>query len=121
MVACIGKDRLGYGPEEIGTHSIWSGATKAMYLAIVPVYTIMLLGRWSSDAFLHYIRHQVQEFCKGGSRCMIALAEFFTISEAASAEDPRLSGNADNFYGRGINFGLSARSHSLAPAFALYM
>jgi hypothetical protein len=27
-----------------------------MYLAGVPVFTIMLLGFWSSDAFLWYIR-----------------------------------------------------------------
>ncbi len=33
-------------------HSAWSGAAMAMYLAGVPVFTIMLLGRWSSDAFL---------------------------------------------------------------------
>jgi hypothetical protein len=121
VVQCMGKDRLGYGPEEIGTHSIRSGAAMAMYLAGVPVYTIMLLGRWSSDAFLRYIRRQVQEFSKGVSRRMITSAEFFTIPEAASAEDPRVSGNTDNFSGRGLNFGLTARSRSLAPAFALHM
>jgi hypothetical protein len=49
-VQCIGKDVLGFGPEEFGLHSLRSGAAMVMYLAGVPVYTIMLIGRWSSDA-----------------------------------------------------------------------
>ena len=56
----LGRDRLGYTPDEIGCHSIRSGAAMAMYLARhpiqVPTYTIMLQGRWCSDAFLRYIR-----------------------------------------------------------------
>jgi len=43
----------------------------AMYLAGVPVFTIMLLGRWSSNAFLRYIRKQVKEFSRGISAKMI--------------------------------------------------
>ena len=56
----IGTQKLGFSPTEIGTHSIRSGAAMAMYLDEVPVYTIMLNGRWSSDAFLLYIRKQVE-------------------------------------------------------------
>ena len=33
-----------------------------MYLAGVPIFSIMLIGRWSSTAFLNYIRKQVQKF-----------------------------------------------------------
>jgi hypothetical protein len=43
----------------------------AMYLNRVPVYTIMLLGRWSSDAFLRYIRPQVEQFSSGVAQAMI--------------------------------------------------
>ena len=32
-----------------------------MYLTGVPVYMIMLLGRWLSDAFLHYTCKQVEQ------------------------------------------------------------
>jgi len=39
----------------------------------------MLLGHWSSDALLHYIRKQVQEFTTGVSSKMIEKANFFTI------------------------------------------
>ena len=52
----IGEDRLGFKIKDIGTHSIRSGSAMAMYLGDVPVYTIMIVGRWSSDAFLRYIR-----------------------------------------------------------------
>jgi hypothetical protein len=40
----------------------------AMYLSGVPMFTIMLLGRWSSNALLHYIRKQVKEFSSGISQ-----------------------------------------------------
>jgi hypothetical protein len=50
---------------EIGTRSIRSGAAMVMYLAGVPVFSIMLIGIWSSTAFLRYIRKQIQEFLQG--------------------------------------------------------
>ena len=48
----IGIDELGFIAEDIGLHSLRSGAAMAMYLSSIPVFTIMLIGRWSSDAFL---------------------------------------------------------------------
>ena len=42
-VASMGKDALGFGPSDVGTHLNQSAATMAMYLAGVPVYTIMLV------------------------------------------------------------------------------
>jgi hypothetical protein len=65
----------------------------AMYLAGVPVSTIMLLGRWSSDAFICYIQKQVKEFSKGVSGKMIQKEFFFTISNTKHPEtksDPDL-------------------------------
>jgi hypothetical protein len=52
----IRKDKLGFFREDMGIHLIHSGAAMAMYLGAVPVFTIMLIGRWSSDAFIRYIR-----------------------------------------------------------------
>jgi hypothetical protein len=43
VVGPIGKARLGISMEEIGTHSIRSSTTMAMYLGKCPVYTIMLI------------------------------------------------------------------------------
>ena len=77
--ATIGSASLGFEPEEIGTHSFCSGATMDMYRAGVPVYTIMLIGRWSSDAFLHYIWKQVEQFLKDIAQKMLMHLSFWTI------------------------------------------
>ena len=50
-----------------------------MDLAKDPTYTIMLIGRWSSDVFLAYIKKQVKEFRKGASYRMIQHNTFFSI------------------------------------------
>jgi hypothetical protein len=81
----IGRDSLGFSPDDLGLHSARSGAAMAMYLGGVPVFTIMLLGRWSSDAFLRYIRKQVQEFSSGVSKRMITHENFYTITNAPSS------------------------------------
>jgi hypothetical protein len=80
----IGPDTLGFTADQIGLHSARSGAAMAMYLAGIPVFTIMLLGRWSSDAFLRYIRKQVKEFSTGVSQRMITHEDFFTIPLSTS-------------------------------------
>lgn len=70
-VDSIGEDNLGIKKEDIGTHSIRSGAAMAMYLGDCPVFSIMMIGRWSSDAFLRYIRKQVEQFSHNISKRMI--------------------------------------------------
>ena len=47
----IGKDKLRFEPEDIGTHSNRSAAAMAMFMDDTPAYMIMLMGRWSSDSF----------------------------------------------------------------------
>jgi hypothetical protein len=120
-VETIGEDVLGYKADEVGTHSLRSGSAMAMYLVGVPVYTIMLIGRWSSDAFLRYIRRQVQEFSQGVSRRMIMAPDFFTVPDEnqPSLEDPRAVSDQHKFSGRGLNYGQSRQSHALQPAFSL--
>jgi len=44
-------EAYGLPSKDIGLHSIRASGAMAMYLNGVPVYTIMLLGRWSSYAF----------------------------------------------------------------------
>ena len=72
-VSDLGRDKLGYGPEEVGTHSNRSSLAMLLYLQRVPPYTIMLIGRWRSDAFLTYIEKQCQEFTKGMSTMMLKI------------------------------------------------
>jgi hypothetical protein len=88
---------LGFDPNHLGLHSAQSGAAMAMHLAGVPVFTIMLLGCWSSNAFLRYIRKQVQEFSKGVSDKMISNERFFTITSTPALNHPLTSNFGTNF------------------------
>eukprot|EP00957_Ditylum_brightwellii_P161711 12312077-Ditylum_brightwellii.AAC.1 len=83
-VSCMGKDTLGFTAKEVRTHSTQSASTMEIYLAQVPVFAIMLIGMWSSDAFLLCIREQVQDFTKGISSKMLISPNFLTIPDAAA-------------------------------------
>lgn len=113
----IGPAELGFTSADIGLHSIRSGAAMSMYLQGIPVYVIMLLGRWCSDAFLRYIRRNVQEFSAGVSRKMIANPLFFTVP-SADREDPRACGHRQNLQ-HNLNLGRNAIA-APAPALALW-
>jgi len=80
-VHSLRKDRLGFTEEEVGTHTNRSGGAMGMYLVGTPVYTIMLIGRWSSDAFMRYIRKQVLEMSHRVSSKMITFEEFYTVPD----------------------------------------
>jgi hypothetical protein len=49
----------------------------------------MLLGRWSSDAFLLYIRKTVEEFSNDVAARMITDRVYHTVDTTASRDDPR--------------------------------
>ena len=87
-VADMGTDRLGFTPEECGTHSIRSAAAMAMHMAGVPVYIIMLIGRWSSDAFLVYLRPQVMQFTQHVSKRMTKHSDFYNVPCFNPTVDP---------------------------------
>ena len=48
----------------------------AMYLGGVPVFAIMMIGRWSSDAFMKYIRKQIEQFTFDVSARMLTMQHF---------------------------------------------
>jgi hypothetical protein len=77
----LGKQVLGFEPHEIGCHSLRSGSAMAMYLAKIPVTTIQLIGRWKSDAFMRYIREQVDCFTTNVSTLMSQAPSFYTIPD----------------------------------------
>ena len=117
-VTTIGPDLVGLHAKEIGLHLLRSGAVMAMYLNQIPVFTIMLVGCWSSDAFLHYIRKQVQEFSKGVSQVMVTNDNFFTIPEPLD-EVPRILGHCLKLQCCN-NSGCDALSAEMMPGFGLF-
>ena len=70
-VTAIGEDVLNIKAEEVGTHSLQSAAVTVMFLGGLPVYLIMLMGRWSSNAFLRFICKQIEQFSHDVSSKMI--------------------------------------------------
>jgi hypothetical protein len=85
LAACntYGSACLGFEPGKIGTHSLCLGAAMEIYLAGVPFYTIMLIGRWLSNAFLRYIQKQVKQFSKDVTKKMLMHHPFWTILDIA--------------------------------------
>jgi hypothetical protein len=67
-VVTIRETKLGIRQSEIRTRSICSGAAMAMYLTGVPVFSIMLIGRWSSTAFIKSLRSKYKSFCKASPK-----------------------------------------------------
>ena len=78
----------------------------------------MLLGRWCSNAFLLYIRRQVQEFSAGVSADMVSQDTFFTILDLDISDDadPRTR-NCQSFASTiSLNGPKAAIEHSKRPA-----
>ena len=84
VVALIGEDILGFTKDDIGIHSIRSGGAMAMFLSGVNTIIIQQVGRWSSEAFLEYIREQVESFTVGVSQKMLAFEFFFNLNRSTS-------------------------------------
>ena len=119
-VKAIGEELLGIKAEEVGTHSIRSGSAMAMFLGECPVYTIMMIGRWSSDAFLRYIRKQVQQFSHNVSCRMLRFEMHWHVPEQKILhEDPRLHNHKDNAETR-RNVGGNMSRRVKLPAFSLF-
>ena len=79
IVELMGKEVLGFEKLDIGLHSLRSGGAMAMFLSGTPVIIIMRVGRWSSEAFLEYIRDQVESFTLGVSQKMLKCEQFCNL------------------------------------------
>ena len=80
IVELIGEDILGFTKDDIGLHSIRSGGAMAMFLSKTSTIIIQRIGRWSSEAFLEYIREQVESFTIDVAQNMLAFEFFFNIN-----------------------------------------
>ncbi|KAL7556053.1 hypothetical protein ACA910_010012 [Epithemia clementina (nom. ined.)] len=114
--------RFGYWHQDIGTHSLRSGAAMALFLAQHSILKIMILGRWSLAAFVKYIRPQVMEWTAGMSMSMLQSPDFCHADPAirptpdfdslqanldAAIETPEetsFNGSAREFFGTRVYF-----------------
>ena len=76
----LGSTALGFTPSQCDTHGVRSSRAMWMHLTGISSYSIMMIGRWSSDAFLLYICRAVQEFFGGISQKMLPRESFFSLS-----------------------------------------
>ena len=122
VVGAIGEEKLGFKKEDVGTHSIRSGEAMAMYLGECPVFMIMLIGCWSSDAFLRYIRKQVMEFSQNVAKKMLSCQNFRHIPDIHTrvpSDDPRIRNHPSNAKTR-RNVGGDLSRRVRLPLFALF-
>ena len=81
VVDLLGESALGIGKDDIGTHSIRSGGAMAMFLSGVNEIIIQRVGRWLSQAFLEYIRDQVDSFTVGVSQKMLKFESYHHLND----------------------------------------
>ncbi len=134
--ATIRSACLGFKPHKIGTHSLCSGAAMEMYLGEIPVHTIMLIGRWSSSAFLCYICKQVKQFLQNVAKRMLNFCSFRHIPDICprrilidnppgihprriSTDDPQQCNHCNNAKTK-RNIGRNKSQRVQLPAFSLY-
>jgi hypothetical protein len=69
-----------------------------MFLSGTPVYTIMLIGQWSSDAFMCYIHKQVITASHDILKKLLMYEDFFTIPDFIhnAADGDLCTGNPNN-------------------------
>ena len=94
----MGAIKLGFEPEEIGTHSIRSGGAMAYYL--LPTMSdsqVMFSGRWKSLAFLRYIWSQVDRFHSGWSTQIVQNPHFRNIPSLDPSQARILSENRPDY------------------------
>jgi hypothetical protein len=77
-----GENKYGIKVSELGTRSIRSGAAMALALnGNTSDQKIMMLGRWKSTAFLHYIRPQVLEWAGDAAQQMSTTKSFLDVGQ----------------------------------------
>jgi len=113
----LGPEKLGFSPDRLGLHSACCGAVMAMYLTGISVFTIMLLGHWSSDPFLQYIQKQVKECSSGISNLMIRHGNFYAISNQALASQQGSAQPLEHAMHSNIRFNFKGTVTPLANAF----
>jgi hypothetical protein len=94
-----------------------------MFLGGCPVFLIMMIVRWSSNAFLRYIRKQAKEFNHNVSRKM--LTQMFHrhnpnySSQTVSQLDPRQCNHLNNAKTQ-RNVGSDTSRQARLPAFSQF-
>jgi hypothetical protein len=100
------KNTFGFDAHEIGNQkSIWFGAATTLFLQDVSTAAkIMIIGHWSSHAFLVYICQQVLKWTNNMSKAMIHLNNFLDMGchNYTTSKDPHMHQRLHPFNGSSI-------------------
>jgi hypothetical protein len=89
FLATTNYSDYGINLSRIGLHSLRASAAMALFLGGASPFVIMMLGRWSSDAFMRYLRKQVEEFNLNLSNIMINNSNYHYTSTSGHRNLPR--------------------------------
>ena len=117
-VRMVGEKKLGLKAEDIKSHCVRTSFALWMAMLRQPDYLIMLLGRWKSDKFMDYIRHQVLQFTEGVARKMVGINDFASIRLRPEVDETRQSGNGhrNSIAGATRTRALAAQGLTTVPA-----
>ena len=73
----------------------------AMFLSGVSTIIIQRVGRWESDAFMEYIREQVESFTLGVSEKMIQNESFYHLNNKTDKHSGYIMGSNQSYKGDG--------------------
>ena len=74
-----------------------------MYLATEQIYTLILMGRWSSDSFPVYIKKLVIEFTRGVSSRMLQHNTFYNTPLTTTQATSNNKNNTNRFHRANLN------------------
>ena len=107
IVDVIGKPTLGLNEDDVGLHLICDGEAMVMFLSGISKIIIQCVGRWSSFAFLEYIREQVDCFTLGVSQKMLQFETFHRYNKNKTKNQQGKTTNTQNKNGlESINFNI---------------
>ena len=95
----IGKDTLGFSIKDTGTHLVQASFSMMAYLAKEPIYTIMLIGMWSSMLSWPTLK-KIKEFTKGISSQMLHNGTCYNIPLARDSRPDDQPNRGQNHHRR---------------------
>ena len=89
-----------YKIKNIGTHSIRTSFANILHSVGISKPTVMMIGRWASDAYLRYIRHNLADFSKHISNKMVKSENLFYDIPTFSIKYQSTTNTSSQFHGQ---------------------
>ena len=89
-----------YKIQRIGTHSIRTSFANILHSVGISKTTVMLIGRWASDAYLRYLRYNLADFSKHISKQMVKSDNLFYDIPTESIKYRSTTSNSYQFHGQ---------------------